>query len=128
LDDALRALIADFTESTQLVATYHAPLQPGHLLPAICTFLYRVAQEGLTNIRLHAKATRASVTLNRLPNAIELLIKDDGQGFVPETVPGSHHLGLTSMRERVEQLHGTMTLTSRAEWGTTIVIQIPCVK
>jgi signal transduction histidine kinase len=63
-----------------------------------------------------------------LPNAIELLIKDDGQGFVPETVPGSHHLGLTSMRERVEQLHGTMTLTSRAEWGTTIVIQIPCVK
>ena len=95
------------------------------LLPAISTCLYRVTQEGLTNIRLHAKAKRASVTLNGLPDAIELLIKDDGHGFVPEAVIGSHHLGLTSMRERVEQLNGTMRIISRPEWGTTIVIQIP---
>jgi len=125
LDDAVRAYIADFTERTKIVATYHPPLQPVRLPPAISTCLYRVTQEGLTNIRLHAKATRASVTMNGLPDAIELLIKDDGQGFVPEMVPGSHHLGLTSMRERVEQLHGTMKITSRPEWGTTIVIQIP---
>ena len=125
LDDALRAYIADFTERTQIVATYHAPLQPVPLVPAISTCLYRVVQEGLTNIRVHAKATRASVAMNGLPDAIELLIKDNGQGFEPETVPGSHHLGLTSMRERVEQLHGAMKITSRPEWGTTIVIQIP---
>ena len=125
LDDSLRAYVANFTESTQIVATYHAPLQPLNLLPAIGTCLYRVTQEGLTNIRLHAKATRASVMMNGLPEAVELVIKDDGQGFVPEMVLGSHHLGLTSMRERVEQLHGTMKITSRPEWGTTIVIQIP---
>ena len=125
LDDALRAYIADFTERTQIVATYHAPLQPVPLVPAISTCLYRVVQEGLTNIRVHAKATRASVAMNGLPDAIELLIKDNGQGFDPEMVPGSHHLGLTSMRERVEQLHGAMKITSRPEWGTTIVIQIP---
>lgn len=125
LDDALRAYLADFTERTQIVATYQAPLQPVPLVPAISTCLYRVVQEGLTNIRLHAKATRASVTMNGLPDAIELLIKDNGQGFKPDMVPGSHHLGLTSMRERVEQVQGTITITSRAEWGTTIVIHIP---
>ena len=125
LDDSLRALIADFTERTQIVTTYHAALQPVTLLPAISTCLYRVTQEGLANIREHAKAKQASVTMNGLPDAIELLIRDDGRGFVPDTVPGSHHLGLTSMRERVEQLHGTMTINSRLEWGTTIVIQIP---
>ena len=125
LDDALRACVADFTEQTQIVATYHAALRSVPLLPAISTCLYRVTQEGLTNIRLHAKAKRASVTLNGLPDAIELLIKDDGEGFVPEMVHGSHHLGLTSMRERVEQLRGTMTINSRPEWGTTISIQIP---
>jgi signal transduction histidine kinase len=125
LDDALRAYIADFTERTKIVSTYHPPLQPVRLPPAISTCLYRVTQEGLTNIRLHAKAMRASVTMNGLPDAIELLIKDDGQGFVPDMVPGSHHLGLISMRERIEQLAGTMKITSRPEWGTTIVIQIP---
>jgi PAS domain S-box-containing protein len=125
LDDALRAYVADFTERTQIVATYHSPIQATPLLPAISTCLYRVTQEGLTNIHLHAKAKRASVTVNALPDAIELLIKDDGQGFVPEMVPGSHHLGLTSMRERVEQLRGTLKITSRPEWGTTIVVQIP---
>ena len=54
-----------------------------------------------------------------------MLIKEDGQGFLSERVPGSHHLGLTGMRERVEQLHGTMKITSRPKWGTTIMIQIP---
>jgi PAS domain S-box-containing protein len=125
LDDALRAYVADFTGRTHIAATYHAALQTVPLRPAISTCLYRVTQEGLTNIHLHAKAKRASVTVNGLPDAIELLIKDDGQGFVPESVPGSHHLGLTSMRERVEQLNGTMKINSRAEWGTTISIQIP---
>ena len=125
LNDALRACVASFTEQTSISGTFYAPLQPVPVLPAISTCLYRVAQEGLANIRLHAKAKRASLTLNGLPDAIELLIKDDGQGFVPEAVPGSHHLGLTSMRERVEQLNGTMKITSRPEWGTTIVIQIP---
>ncbi len=125
LDDSLRAYIANFSESTQIVVTYHTPLHPLNLPPAIGTCLYRVTQEALANIRLHAKATRASVTMNGLLDAIELVVKDNGQGFEPAMVPGSHHLGLTSMRERVEQVHGTMKITSRSEWGSTIVIQIP---
>jgi PAS domain S-box-containing protein len=125
LDEALRTYIADFTERTEIVTTYHPSLRSVLLPTAISTCIYRVTQEALTNIRLHANAKRASVTLNGLPDAIELLIKDEGQGFMPNTIPGSHHLGLVSMRERVEQLNGTMKIHSTPKWGTTIVIQIP---
>jgi len=48
-------------------------------------------------------------------------------GFEPDTVRGTHHLGLTSMRERVEQLGGKLTITSQVSNGTTIAIQIPSV-
>ena len=128
INESLRACVANFMEQTNISAAYHAPLRPVPLLPAVTTCLYRVTQEALTNIRVHAKAKRVDVTLNGLADAIELVIKDDGQGFVPDAVSGSHHLGLTSMRERVEQLNGTIRITSRPEWGTTIVIQIPLIQ
>jgi PAS domain S-box-containing protein len=125
LDKALETYLADFSEKTQVVSTFHMAPRPLHIPAAIGTCLYRIAQEGLANVRKHARAKRVGVTVNGLPDAIELLINDDGQGFVPETVTGSHHLGLTSMRERVEQFNGTMTIRSRPEWGTTISILIP---
>jgi PAS domain S-box-containing protein len=124
LDDALRNLLADFTETTRIATTFHASFDPSHLPPAVNTCVYRIVQEGLSNVRKHAKAKRVSVTV-AASDSIELLIKDDGQGFEPQAVGGSHHLGLTSMRERVEQLDGTITITSRPGAGTTISIQIP---
>jgi PAS domain S-box-containing protein len=125
LDNALQTYLTDFSEKTQVVCTFHMAPRPLHIPGAIGTCFYRIMQEALANVRKHANAKRVSVTVNGLPEAIELLINDDGQGFVPETVAGSHHLGLTSMRERAEQFNGTMTLRSRPEWGTTISILIP---
>jgi PAS domain S-box-containing protein len=125
LEGAMKTYLADFSEKTQIVATFHMAPRPLHIPTCMKTCLYRVMQEGLSNIRKHAQATRISVTVNGLPEAVELIIQDNGKGFDPETVSGSHHLGLTSMRERVEHLHGSMTVTSRPEWGTTISIQIP---
>jgi len=63
--------------------------------------------------------------MNSLPDAIELLIKDDGQGFEPASVSGTQHLGLTSMRERVAQFHGTLTIRSKRNEGTTLAVTIP---
>jgi PAS domain S-box-containing protein len=125
VDEALHGLLTDFTEKTQVAATLHTSSRPIHLPAAIGTCLYRIAQESLANIRKHAHATRVTAALITLPHMIELLIKDDGRGFVPESVDGSRHLGLISMRERVNQLHGTFTIASRPESGTTISIQLP---
>ncbi|GAA0983633.1 hypothetical protein GCM10009555_055790 [Acrocarpospora macrocephala] len=81
---------------------------------------YRIVQEGLTNIRKHAQATWAKVTLRR-ESALIVEISDDGVGL-PETVnPG---VGLGSMRERAAELGGTCTITSSAS-GTTVIARLP---
>jgi PAS domain S-box-containing protein len=123
--DALRTYLADFTERTQIPTTLHAAPTLMKFPPIINTALYRIVQEGLMNIHKHAKATRISITVQVLPDAAELVIKDDGRGFDPEIVLGTHHLGLTSMRERAEQLNGTLTIRSRPEWGTMLLVRIP---
>lgn len=125
VDEALHSLLTDFTEKTQVAATLHTSSRPIHLPAAISTCLYRVAQESLANIRKHANATSVTAALITLPHMVELVITDDGLGFVPESVDGSHHLGLISMRERVNQLQGTFTITSRPGSGTTISVQVP---
>ncbi len=127
LDNALRSLLADFTERSGIATKLYASLEPSlspSISPAVHTCVYRIVQECLSNVRKHAKAKRVSVTL-AASDAIELLIKDDGQGFEPQAVDGARHLGLTSMRERVKQLEGTITIESRPGAGTTISIRIP---
>lgn len=123
VDEALHSLLTDFTGKTQVAATLHTSSRPIHLPAAISTCLYRIAQESLANIRKHANAA-----LITLPHMVELLIKDDGRGFVPESVDGSGHLGLTSMRERVEQLNGTITITSRPGDGPLSPFRFRCLR
>lgn len=125
VDEALHSLLSDFTEKTQVAATPHTSSRPIHIPAAVSTCLYRITQESLAKIRKHAHATRVTAALITLPHMVELLIKDDGRGFIPESVDGSRHLGLISMRERVNQLQGTCTITSRPESGTTISVQVP---
>jgi PAS domain S-box-containing protein len=125
LDQALRTYLSDFKETTRIETTFESDPRPLHVPASVSTCLYRITQEGLTNIRKHAKATRVSVSINNRPRGLELVIKDDGRGFEPDTVAGTHHLGLTSMRERVEQLDGTLTITSKPAGGTTLSIHVP---
>ncbi len=125
LNDALRHLLADFTEKSHVATDLHTTPESIRHPPEISSALYRIVQECLANVLKHAKAKRVSVTVAGLANAVDLLITDDGQGFVPEAVDGSRHLGLTSMRERVAQLDGKITIDSRPGAGTTISIRIP---
>lgn len=125
LNDALRHLLADFTKQSYVATDLHATPESIRLPQEISNALYRIVQECLANVLKHAKAERVRVTVAGLPDAVDLLITDDGQGFVPEAVDGSHHLGLISMRERAEQLRGKLTVTSRPGGGTLISVRIP---
>jgi signal transduction histidine kinase len=81
--------------------------------------MYRVAQEALNNIVKHAHARRVEVHLHSEPTRLTLAVVDDGVGFVTDiSFPG--HLGLTSMRERVELVGGCLTLSSAPGAGTTV--------
>lgn len=92
------------------------------------TTLFRIVQEGLTNILRHAKATSVMVNLEQDQDLISLEIRDDGVGFDPQLVespdPGGRGLGLRGMRERAAFLGGSLDLESTPGEGTTVRIRI----
>ncbi len=100
----------------------------GRLAPAIETALYRIMQEGLTNITKHATATQVQLQLWRDGRWVHSLLQDDGVGFVVDQVvnqKGPRGLGLLGMQERVEALGGTLQITSAPGQGTTLHITLP---
>jgi signal transduction histidine kinase len=92
------------------------------------TVLYRVAQESLTNVDRHAKASRVDVSIRKLPSAVCMEIKDNGRSFHVERKmngSGEKRLGLLGMRERVEMVGGTFCVESAPGQGTTVRVEIP---
>ncbi|MCB0187000.1 MAG: sensor histidine kinase, partial [Caldilineaceae bacterium] len=96
----------------------------GALPTAVEETLYRIAQEALNNALKHANATAVTVALSASASGITLQIHDDGVGFDPAVAAASGGLGLTSMRERIQQHHGAFTVHSTANTGTTIHVTI----
>jgi signal transduction histidine kinase len=92
------------------------------------TVLYRVAQSALTNVAQHAHASRVTVNIRKLKDAIRMEIHDDGKSFEVERVlfaKRHKRLGLLGMRERVEMVGGSFSVESAPGKGTTIRTQIP---
>ena len=86
--------------------------------------LYRIALEALHNTIKHARAENVGLLLEQETEVIMLEVRDDGIGFDPSgAFPG--HLGLKSMRERVERLGGTLEIESRPGKGTRILVLVP---
>ncbi len=90
--------------------------------------LYRVAQEALTNVGRHAKASLVRVSIRRVPGAIRMDIHDNGKSFhVSRILSGrsNKRLGLIGMRERVEMVGGHLAIESSPGEGTTVRADIP---
>ena len=127
---ALHAYLKDFTRRTGLHVHFktfaYGKLE--QLGGDQRTVLYRVAQEALTNVARHARASLVTINLLKRRNRLWLEIHDDGQGFVVEQVTQAKRfkrLGLLGMRERVEMAGGQLSVTSTPGRGTTIQAQIP---
>jgi signal transduction histidine kinase len=90
----------------------------------IRTTIYRVIQEGLTNIAKHAtNATHVSIVIGVLEGTLHLAIEDNGRGFDPTGL--SSRLGLAGMRERLLLVGGKLEVESSPGAGTTIFARIP---
>ncbi len=95
-------------------------------IPARCEdALLRIAQEAITNVLRHADAAIIRIELEYLKRSVRLQIADDGGGFNLETMPHSVGFGMTSMKERAEQLAGTLTVDNRPEGGALLTVEIP---
>jgi signal transduction histidine kinase len=98
----------------------------GQRLPApVETALFRIVQEAVNNVLRHAQAQRVAVTLGRTADHVELCVVDDGQGFDIQLPRSGRHVGLWSMRERVEQLGGRFEVRSAPGQGTAVSALVP---
>lgn len=87
--------------------------------------LFRVLQEALHNVVKHSGVRRFGVQLREDSGEIHLVISDLGRGFDVESATQGKGLGLTSMRERVRLVNGTIAIESKPTGGTTIEIRVP---
>ncbi len=94
-------------------------------LPAfIESEIYRVAQEAITNVTKHAKATQVDVTLRFNADQFTLEVCDDGIGFDPEVALKGGGFGLKSIIERVDKLNGDLTLERQAKSGVRLLVEL----
>jgi signal transduction histidine kinase/CHASE1-domain containing sensor protein len=124
---ALQSLVQRVAERTRLYIHVENVL-PGRLAPAVETALYRIMQEGLTNIARHAAATHVDLRLWRDDERVHGLLRDDGVGFIAEQILENTELrglGLLGIQERLEALGGTFQLISAPGQGTTLQITLP---
>jgi signal transduction histidine kinase len=89
------------------------------------TALFRIVQEAVNNIIQHAHAQHVGVTLKWTREQVTLQVVDDGQGFDAQLPRSGRHVGLWSMRERVEQLGGQFEVRSAPGQGTVLTAVIP---
>lgn len=126
LGDAFRAIAAEASTESTCNVTVGEPIPIPVLPERTRSHLLRVGQEAIHNAIRHGKASNVNVTLQHEAGTIVLRIVDDGSGFDPAQAPGptNGHFGLSSMRNRVQRLGGSFSITSSPR-GTTVTATVP---
>lgn len=111
--------------SFDVVTQCEGTIQPmGHQKEII---LFRVIQESLQNVFKHASATRIDISFHYQPHLLQIEVKDNGKGFMPDKEKRSGGLGLMNMQHRVQLTGGELLLDSEEGAGTRVTISVPLV-
>ncbi|MFB3815676.1 MAG: ATP-binding protein [Terriglobales bacterium] len=114
----------EFSRHTGVPATVEVDGDLDYLPEAHRTCIYRVVQEALTNCAKHAKAKHVRVHVGGTQERVRLVIADDGVGFDTKSTARTG-LGLLGMQERVQELDGTVQISSEPNRGTTVQVEFP---
>ena len=122
LSPAIQLLAEEASEQGPFHVWFETQGMPFALPLAESTALFRISQESLTNVRLHAQASGVRVTLSFRKKQVQLSICDDGKGFNVDRVQTALRggIGLRNMRERMEGLGGKLSISS-ASGGTCVM-------
>jgi len=131
LDDlGLRAALANYIKDWSQRVRVHAQLHTSGLLedrlPSDAeTTLYRIAQEALTNVARHSRATSVDVILERRGDQVVLIVEDNGVGFDPaRTTSERRGFGLLGMQERAALVGGTLQIETEPGKGTSVLLRM----
>ena len=126
---ALRWYVGQYTgRHPDMNVTLSADRMPKRLPSGLETVIFRAAQEALTNIARHTRASQVNIGLSQDARGVRLIVTDDGVGFdvnAPPKYDRGSGLGLVGMRERVALVGGTCTVESEPGHGTRIVVELP---
>jgi signal transduction histidine kinase len=120
LQEAIASLVKE-TQSNGIITEFEVAGEPPALEHKVALALYRVAQEGLTNVRRHARASRVDVLLDFQPTEVCLEVKDNGVG-AGKTTGG---FGLLGIRERMQLLGGKVEIRTGLGKGFCLSASVP---
>jgi two-component system sensor histidine kinase UhpB len=121
---ALESQVRRFGEQTGIRALLQTRGEPDILGDDQQLVVYRVAQEALSNVAQHARASQVHVDLSAVNGGVDLCVRDDGGGFDAER-PDGGGLGLNGMAERARLVGGDLSIYSSPGQGTTVTLHVP---
>ena len=124
---AMEWQLQDFKNRTSIKCEFNKEIDDSKIGTEMSTTLYRVLQEGLTNIMKHAGASLVTVKITGKENKIILKIRDNGRGIRESEKSKKKSLGLLGMRERIAYLDGTLNIKGKPDEGTVLTIKLPWV-
>jgi signal transduction histidine kinase len=128
LSSALTWYVDEFSRRSGIAVHLEVPSELRRMKPDAETAVFRIVQEGLTNIHRHSTARKAGISIESEVNTLRINISDDGRGISPEILArisaGQSGVGVTGMRERVRLLGGRLHLESDHR-GTTLRVELP---
>ena len=125
LATAAKSFCREFSEKTNVEIVFEHAGIPDNLSKEVSLCLFRVLQEGLQNAVKHSGVRSFAVNLQSTGESIELTVTDSGRGFEEQDAFTGTGLGLISMRERLQLVHGELSVKSQPGAGTTIRARVP---
>ena len=125
LEAALQALCDSFSVRTGIAVSFESNFSGQRLRDETETHLFRIAQEALTNVARHSKATEVSIRLARKGDDVTLKIHDNGSGFTFEERRSAGGLGLAGMETRARGCGGDVNFITSAGKGVEIEVTCP---
>lgn len=126
---AIRRLAAEFSENTGIAVSLDSSIPDDtHLPPESGLTLYRTAQEGLTNVHKHARATAVHMRLARENGYVELTVEDNGAGPGQTRAQDDIGFGLIGLRERLALLNGSLEFGPGSLDGSRLSVKVPVVQ
>jgi two-component system nitrate/nitrite sensor histidine kinase NarX len=121
---ALHATVAEYEAQGGLAVEHDDRLVPGLLSPSQEIHVLQIVREALSNVRRHARASRAAVALSEHDGIVDVEVVDDGIGIGGVEAPWAHH-GLSIMRERATSLVGELVVGPAGDRGTRVHLRFP---
>ncbi len=123
---ALEWEVREFQRRTGICCRVRLPRRSRCPLPKEqATALFRIFQEGLTNVARHARASEVNVTLTIRNDLVTMTVSDNGRGITPRVVSDAKSLGLIGMRERALAWGGRLDVSGSRTKGTTVALWMP---